>query len=132
MVLKKQTMGGLLEKLFPASDEISRVSLENKFYQLANSHDADGVLDIARMVVVHLLCSFLLERRSQWIEDALWPIILNLNAIKDYNWAEAVYRFLVASMNEVAPKVQSHRVGCRSTTWFLNDAAIVLQVKLIY
>lgn len=55
LVLKKQATGGLLEKLFPTSDEITRVSLENKFYQLANSHDADGVLDIAKMVVVHLL-----------------------------------------------------------------------------
>lgn len=55
-----------------------------------------------------------------------------MNVIKDYSWAEALYKFLVASMNEVELKVQSHEVSYRSTARFLNSGVVVLHVKLTY
>lgn len=60
------------------------------------------------------------------------PIVLDMNAIKDCNWVEVVYTFLVVSMNEATPKVQSRQVGCRSAVGFLNDVVVVLHVKITY
>lgn len=84
------------------------------------------------MAVVHLLCSFLLARGNERVEDALWHIVLKVNVIKDYSWAEALYKFLVASMNEAELKVQSREVSYRSTARFLNSGVVVLHVKLTY
>lgn len=52
--------GGLWINLFPANDEVTRVSLKNKIHLLTDSHDVEDMLDTARMVIVHFLYSFLL------------------------------------------------------------------------
>lgn len=72
LALKNSTVGGLQERLFLTSDEITRIGLENKIYQFTDSYDADDVVDTYRMVVVHLLCSFLLARRNHRIGDVLY------------------------------------------------------------
>lgn len=68
----------------------------------------DIVLNTVRCTVLHILCSFLLARGNQHVEDGLWGIVTNLEGRRQYNWAEAVYYFLVASLNKATAPIHSH------------------------
>lgn len=67
----------------------------------------DIVLDTLRCTMVHKVCSFLLVRGNQYVEDGSWGIVANLEGLGEYNWVEMVYELLVASLNEATAKISS-------------------------
>lgn len=62
------------------------------------------------------------------MEARLKGIFANLEGLGEYNWAETVYEFLVASLNEAIGNVSSRQSGHHNTLGFLSVASVVLQV----
>ena len=84
--------------------------------------------DIVRLYILYMFATILFANANNRLESRWCHTVEKLNKLEEYDWADAVYKHLLLSIESVSNKYRSYSNTGKKGTFHVNGAAFILQV----